>query len=513
MKHHRNGKNFNTYSYVIMMKPLFPPSERLEQAKDLASHERKPDEILNSNTLNAWNLIKAKLTDSLSEDVIIAYIHPLEVKQVDLETLEIKTDKAEVYEELTNSLLGLINTTKEELGLGFIKTHLLLVEKKAASFEEQSRKPEQMLKSAQESKENTEEAKGASSVFSKKLSKIPKLNPSYLFESFVKGPSNQFALATCQNIADAPGSNYNPLFLYGSTGLGKTHLLHAVGNHVRKTFPDMVVTYISSERFMNEMIYCIRHNKMWDFRQKYRHCDVFMMDDIQFISGNKSATQEEFFHTFNSLHEAKKQIIITSDLFPQDIPDIEERLRNRFQWGLIADIQPPDVEHRIAILISKAEKMGISLNPDVAEFIANHAKRNIRELEGALHRLAAFAALQGRSLDLQLALETFQAMPTESSKRLDVELVLKTVAEHFKLKVTDLKSKKRQRAITIPRQIAMYLARNYTNSSYPDIGSKIGGRDHTTVMHAFNKIKKSKATSPDLKSHLESIERLLDQKY
>ena len=264
---------------------------------------------------------------------------------------------------------------------------------------------------------------------------------------------------------------------------------------------------------MNEMIYCIRHNKMWDFRQKHRHCDIFMVDDIQFISGNKSATQEEFFHTFNSLYEAKKQIIVTSDLFPQEIPDIEARLKNRFQWGLVADIQPPDVEHRIAILINKAEQLGISLDYSVAEYIATHTKRNVRELEGALHRIAAFAALQGRPVDRSLAAETFQSMVTNQSKKLGVDVIQKVVAEHFKLRVSDLRSKKRKKTITQPRQIAMYLARFFTNSSYPELGLLFGGKDHTTILHAVKTVEQKRETDPDLKAHLATISQQLEQMY
>jgi chromosomal replication initiator protein len=311
-------------------------------------------------------------------------------------------------------------------------------------------------------------------------------------------------------VADAPGLTYNPLFIYGSTGLGKTHLLHAVGSQVLKDNPNAVVCYISSERFMNEMIYCLRFNKMWDFRRKYRNCDVFLVDDIQFISG-KERTQEEFFHTFNALYENKKQIVITSDKFPQDIADIEDRLRNRFQWGLIADIQPPDVEHRVAILMTKADQLGIDLDQDVAMYIANHAKRNVRELEGALRRIAAFASFQGKNLDLQLAAETFQNVLGEPPKRLTIENIQKTVAEHFKVRVVDLKSKKRQRAVSVPRQVAMYLSRVRTSASFPEIGSKFGGKDHTTVMHACKKVEETITKDLDLKTHVEALERKLEQ--
>jgi chromosomal replication initiator protein len=360
-----------------------------------------------------------------------------------------------------------------------------------------------------EASEHQELNAGGNSI-SKALSFRSNINPQYAFESFVRGPSNQFAHATCLAVADNPGMTYNPLFIYGSTGLGKTHLLHAVGWRVLKANPNAVICYITSERFMNEMIYCLRFNRMFDFRKKYRNCDVFLVDDIQFISG-KDRTQEEFFHTFNALYEAKKQIVITSDKFPQDISDIEDRLRNRFQWGLIADIQPPDVEHRVAILLTKAEQLGIRLGHDVALYIANHAKRNVRELEGALHRIAAFAALHGRSIDLPLAQETFQHVLGEPPRTTTIETVQKLVADHFRIKLSDLKSKKRQRAISVPRQIAMYLCRFKTNCSFPEIGAKFGGKDHTTVMHAVTKIKNDLENDLDLKTHIDALERKLEQ--
>ena len=337
------------------------------------------------------------------------------------------------------------------------------------------------------------------------------LNPRYTFATFVSGPSNQFAHASCSTVAEKPGKAYNPLFIYGSTGLGKTHLLHAVGNRIKQNNPGAILTYITSEHFLNEMIYCVRFGKMWEFRQKYRQCDVFLVDDIQFISGNKEKTQEEFFHTFNALYEAKKQIVITSDMFPQDIPDIEDRLRNRFQWGLIADIQPPDTEHRVAILLSKAEKLGIKLGEDVAMYIASHAKRNVRELEGALHRICAFSDLQGRPINMELAAETFQNILSEAPKLLTIETIQKIVADHYKIKVSELKSHKRQRNLTMPRQIAMFLSRMLTNASFPELGERFGGKDHTTVMHAVRKIEKDRTKDLDLKAHIDSIQRQLEQ--
>ena len=354
------------------------------------------------------------------------------------------------------------------------------------------------------------EAEPVGVTVSRALTHQSDLNKAYTFANFVNGSSNQFAHASCLSVADDPGQNYNPLFIYGSTGLGKTHLLHAVGNHVLRARPDFVVTYITSEHFMNEMIYCLRFNKMMDFRRKYRNCDVLLVDDIQFIS-KRERTQEEFFHTFNSLYEAKKQIVVTSDIFPQDIPDIEDRLRNRFQWGLIADIQPPDVEHRTAILLNKADLLNIPLSQDVADYIAHHVKGSVRLLEGALKRVAAFAALQGSICTLKLASQALQNVIPEPTKNISIDHIQKIVADHFKLRVSDLKSKKRQRSFSHPRQIAMYLSRTRTDSSFPDIGERFGGKDHTTVMHAYKKIEHDMGKDIELKNHIESLKRKLDQ--
>lgn len=452
-------------------------------------------------TDSSWLLIKNKLREELSLEDFNRWIEPLVAKPVaDFEYL-ILVPNGVFYQSILENFWTKIEEAKNFVGLENILIRFA-IEGESFDF------PKEDLKTTTPEDPPPEEI----SSLAQSLRSKSNLNGSYTFESFIRGESNQFAHATCSAVADAPGQTYNPLFIYGSTGLGKTHLLHAVGLRVLRANPAAVITYISSERFMNEMIYCLRFNKMWDFRRKYRNCDVFLVDDIQFISG-KDRTQEEFFHTFNSLYESKKQIVITSDLFPQDIPDIEDRLRNRFQWGLIADIQPPSVEHRVAILMSKAEKLGIDLGTDVALYIASHVKRNIRELEGALHRIAAFSVLHGRPIDANLASETFQNMLGEAPKRMTIEMIQKTVAEHFKIRVTDLKSKKRQRALTIPRQIAMYLARHRTASSFPEIGDKFGGKDHTTVMHAVKKIEQDKGDDLDLKTSIEALERKLEQQY
>ncbi len=472
---------------------------------------------LTSSSLSYWEQLKLKLAEVLNPEDYSVWIAPLQAKEVGPTEIVVSLPNLVFYQGLLDNFLDKIEHCKSQLGIDHILIRFETETSVCGSegFAKELLAAHDLSTSESEALDGEKlgaefEQNSGGTVVSRSLSLKSNLNTNYTFETFVKGPSNQFANATCHAVADAPGQAYNPLFIYGSTGLGKTHLLHAVGAKVLERNQNAVVTYISSERFMNEMIYCLRFNKMWDFRRKYRHCDVFLVDDIQFISG-KGRTQEEFFHTFNALHEAKKQIVITSDLFPQDIPDIEDRLRNRFQWGLIADIQPPDLETRMAILQKKAETLAIKLRDDVAHYIANHAKRNVRELEGALHRIAAYSVLHGRALDLELAAETFQNVLGEPPKRLTVEMIQKTVADHFKIRIADLKSKRRQRALTIPRQIAMYLCRSRTKSSFPEIGIKFGGKDHTTVMHAVRKIEEDRAQDLDLKTLLEALERKLEQ--
>ncbi|MBP6218175.1 MAG: chromosomal replication initiator protein DnaA [Oligoflexales bacterium] len=502
------------------MNPLFPQqSEPQNDAKFEGKRSATPIPFVDPEIRRDWEFIKTEMRNRLSSQAFQTWIQPIQVRASEnQDELILVVPDMVFYHGLINNHYEVLERCKTKLGFDHLSIKIDLIKDCEVFLEADPGKPEALVRTEIEIEHNNDAEKieiseQELSVLPQTLLKTSKFNPNYTFSTFVRGPSNQFALATCHNIAENPGTNYNPLFLYGSTGLGKTHLLHAVGNYILSSNPNAIVTYISSERFMNEMIYCIRHNKMWEFRQKYRHCDVFMMDDIQFISGNKSTTQEEFFHTFNTLYDAKKQIIITSDLFPQDIPDIEERLRNRFQWGLIADIQPPDMEHRVAILFTKAEKMGIHIAEDVAEYIATHIKRNVRELEGTLHRLVAFAALQGRQLNITLAREILHNMtqPEGTQQRLSIEHIQKTVAEHFKIKISDLKSQKRQRTLALARQIAMYLARNFTNSSFPEIGGKFGGKDHTTVIHAVKRISSRKITDTDLKNHVESIERQLEQ--
>jgi chromosomal replication initiator protein len=335
------------------------------------------------------------------------------------------------------------------------------------------------------------------------------LNPHYSFERFVVGPCNQFAHAASVAVAEQPAKNYNPLFIYGEVGLGKTHLLNAIGFHALSLHKDMNVVYVSAEEFMNELINSIRYDRMPKFREKYRNIDCLLIDDIQFMAG-KERTQEEFFHTFNTLHDSGKQIVVTSDKFPKDIPNLESRLRSRFEWGLIADIQPPEIETKIAIIEKKAQENNVVLPHNVAYYVASHVESNIRELEGYLIRISAFSSLTGKEIDMNLTKEVLKKILKRNEKEdVTIEEILKTVAGKLNIKLSDIKSQKKNKNLVLSRQIAMYLSRKMTASSFPDIGEKIGGRDHSTVIYANNKIKKALEEDTTLKKIIQDIEETL----
>ena len=337
----------------------------------------------------------------------------------------------------------------------------------------------------------------------------PDLLAKYTFDAYVVGPSNQLAHAASRAVAEIPANKYNPLFIYGGVGLGKTHLVHAIGHRIREKHPQWRILYLKTETFMNEYINCIRNGKIDEFRRKYRErCDVLLMDDIQFLAG-KDRTQDEFFHTFNSLFESHRQIVLTADKYPHEIPDLEERLRSRFQSGLIADIQPPELETRIAILKKKAEMDEINLPDDVAIYLATNIKSNVRELEGLLIRVAAFAGLQEQPITIEFAKETLKNFLTQAAHSLTVEAVQKEVANYFNVKLADLKSPKRHQAIARPRQIAMYLARKLCKASYPELGQRFGGKDHTTVLSACRKIESLVTSDPKTRHTVEELERHL----
>ena len=330
------------------------------------------------------------------------------------------------------------------------------------------------------------------------------LNPKYQFDAFVVGSGNQFAMAAAQAVAERPSKAYNPLFLYGGSGMGKTHLMQAVGHDVKRRQPHASISYVSGEKFTNEMINSVRYDKMTTFRDKFRNVDVLLIDDIQFLAG-KERTQEEFFHTFNALHESMKQIVIASDRPPKELADFEDRLRSRFEWGLIADIQPPDLETKVAILQKKAESEHTQLPTDVALFIASNVRTNVRELEGALVRLIAWCSMHGVEITLAVTQQCLKQFIDTQVRKITIEAIQRAVAEQFGMKVAELKQKNNSRQIVVPRQIAMYLAKQMTEASLPEIGRQFGGKHHTTVMHSIAKIDENRRADKDLNRTLTKL--------
>src|SRR5271155_1471509 len=330
------------------------------------------------------------------------------------------------------------------------------------------------------------------------------LNPRYTFDAFVIGSGNQFAHAACQAVAERPSKAYNPLFLYGGTGMGKTHLMQAIGHEIKRRMPQTAICYLSSEKFTNEMINSLRYEKMISFRDKFRNVDVLLIDDIQFLA-QKERTQEEFFHTFNALHESLKQIVIASDRPPKELAEFEDRLRSRLEWGLIADIQPPDLETKVAILQKKAEQERVTLPTDVALFIASNIRSNVRELEGALIRLVAHSSLIGAEITLPYTQQVLKNFIDSQARKVTIESIQKAVAEQFGLRLVEIKAKNNSRSIVYPRQIAMYLAKHLTEASLPEIGRQFGGKHHTTVLHSVDKIETVRKTDKDLNRLLNKL--------
>ncbi len=337
-----------------------------------------------------------------------------------------------------------------------------------------------------------------------KVRKPHGFNPKYTFCSFVVGKSNEFAHAAAKAVAENPARAYNPLFVYGGVGLGKTHLLSAICAYIKEHSPKTRITFLTSEEFTNELITAIHYNRMTEFRNKYRNTDLLVIDDIQFIAG-KERTQEEFFHTFNTLHEYGRQIVLSSDRFPKEMPDMEERLRSRFEWGLIADIQPPDMETKAAIVAKKAEQEGITVPDDVSMFLANNIKSNIRELEGSLIRLGAYASLTGRQITLELARVVLRDIIAEKERVIGLDEIIKLVADHFQIKISEIKSKKRTKNLVQPRQVAMYICRTVAGGSFPEVGKAFGGKDHTTVLHACRQVNERRANDIKFDAEVEAL--------
>jgi chromosomal replication initiator protein len=419
-----------------------------------------------SDTL--WDDVLARVEGKVNRHSFATWFRPTTFLSLDGTTLRIGVPNAQFREWLSKNYLGVLQEALAEAGQPSLRV----------AFEEVA-----------------EETTAAAATAPVERDSSP-LNPKYTFESFVVGSSNQFAHAAARAVAEIPSKSYNPLFIYGGVGLGKTHLMHAIGHYILARQKRLNVLYISTDRFINEMINAIRFDRLPSFRQKYRAIDVLLVDDIQFIAG-KDRTQEEFFHIFNALHDAQKQIVVSSDCPPRQIPTIEERLHSRFEWGLIADIQSPDIETKVAILRKKAAAERVELPENVALFIASKVKTNIRELEGSLIRLIAYASLTGRDIDLPLTQETLRDLLHTEEKPITIEMIQKFVADRYSLKISEIKAKNNSKSVAVPRQIAMYLTKSLTAASLPEIGKEFGGKHHSTVIHSIRKIDALRKQDPE----------------
>jgi chromosomal replication initiator protein len=437
-----------------------------------------------------WQKALEQLRDQLGNQNFETWIKPIRVRETTDDEISLEVPNKFFRDWLAEHFLKSIHESLSQLAQRSIKVSLSVNQNLQSGAPTKEKKP------------------------GREPPRAPRLNnliPRYTFENFVVGASNQFAHAASLAVANQPGEHYNPLFIYGGVGLGKTHLINAIGHRIIDKRPALKVVYLSSESFMNELIASLRRDKMDEFKTRFRNVDALIVDDVQFIAG-KERTQEEFFHTFNSLYESHKQIIITSDKFPKEIPELEDRLRNRFESGLLADIQPPDMETRVAILQKKAEVEGVPLPHEVAIFLATHIDSNVRELEGSLTRLGAFSSLTKATITIDLAKEVLQNTLRGNSREVTIESIQKTICDYFNLKIGDLKAKRRTKNIAVPRQVAMYLSRKYTSTSFPAIGSKFGGRDHSTVIHAAKTIEKKIKDDPQMQSTIEKLEKNLNVK-
>ena len=432
----------------------------------------------------SWDKILQHMERRVNPHSFTTWFRPTRQQGVENGKLLIRVPNRMFRKKLSETYGALIEAVLSEVGMSDTRVEFLCDEPTAPA------PPSPLVRQARLDFENTDH----------------QLNPRYTFDTFVVGNSNQFAHAAAQAVADQPSKAYNPLYLYGGVGMGKTHLMHAIGHTLKKRNPSLRLTYVSAEKFTNEVITSLRFDRMIGFRDRYRNVDVLLVDDIQFIAG-KERTVEEFFHTFNALYEVRKQIVLSSDCPPKEISAIEERLRSRFEWGLIADIQPPDLETKIAILQKKAESERVQVPDDVAEFIARSIKSNVRELEGALTRLLAYASLTNASLNLSTAQQVLKNIIATQEKKVTIELIQKRVGEQYGLRDADLKVRSNTKAIAFPRQVAMYLVKQLTSASLPEIGRQFGGKHHTTVLHSINKIDALRRTDKDLNR---TINRLLD---
>jgi chromosomal replication initiator protein len=440
---------------------------------------------------DTWDQILASVEDRLNKHIVDSWFRPIEFEGRDDDRHSIRLRTGRVTHDWVRSYYsGLLEDTLASLGLNGYSVEWTVDEIENADEREDGDDAELYfeVRKAPAELRLDHMAPRASTNFVDIEPVENSLNPKYTFEKFVVGSSNQFAHAASKAAAEAPGKTYNPLFIYGGVGLGKTHLMHAIGHAIKQNNRHMRVSYITSEKFMNELINAIRYDKTQSFREKYRSIDVLLMDDVQFMAG-KERTQEEFFHTFNALHNEQKQIVISSDCPPSDIPTLSERLHSRFNWGLIADIEPPDLETKVAILKRKADLDGIVLPDEIAIYMANKIRSNVRELEGSLVRLVAISSLRGVPISKMLAQDAMKNIAdSERPEDLTMERITRAVAAQYKMSVDELKSKNNSRAVAVPRQVAMYLCKRLTKHSYPEIGREFGGKHHTTVMHSYEKI-------------------------
>jgi len=456
--------------------------------------------------LNPWTLILGALEKKINRQSFETWLKPTRHSHVAGKTLFVRIPSGE-FQHIGDRYADLIQEAIDNLGLGAeIETVTFTTPQQDPNApkvrEDGGFAPVPTHSSNAPNSPATRGRQGSAAVPSVEQSRFDwnsasQLNPRYQFDAFVIGSGNQFAMAAAQAVAERPSKAYNPLFLYGGVGMGKTHLMHAIGHDVKRRQPHASISYVSGEKFTNEMINSVRYDKMTSFRDKFRNVDVLLIDDIQFLAG-KERTQEEFFHTFNTLHESMKQIVIASDRPPKELADFEDRLRSRFEWGLIADIQPPDLETKVAILQKKAESEHTQLPTDVALFIASNVRTNVRELEGALVRLIAWCGMHGVEITLAVTQQCLKQFIDTQVRKISIEAIQRAVAEQFGMRVAELKQKNNSRQIVVPRQIAMYLAKQLTEASLPEIGRQFGGKHHTTVMHSIAKIDEHRRSDKDM---------------
>ena len=457
---------------------------------------------------NPWVLVLDALEKKVNRHSYETWFKPTRFSHSQGPTLFVKVPNPD-FCHIGEKYGDLISEAIENLGLEYLDVEFVTEEEKRAAKNERGTGDSRNREAFTESTGSADNS-AAGPVRQQRFDwdGAAQLNPKYTFDGFVIGSGNQFAHAASRAVAERPSKAYNPLFLYGGVGMGKTHLMQAIGHEIKKQNPDMAICYVSGEKFTNEMINALRNNKMSGFRDKYRNMDVLLVDDIQFLV-SKERTQEEFFHTFNALHESMRQIVIASDRPPKELAEIEDRLRSRFEWGLIADIQPPDLETKVAILQKKAESEQVHLPTDVALYIASNIRSNVRELEGALIRLTAYVSLTGGELSMLTAQEVLKNLIESQMRKITIESIQKAVSEQFGLRPGEIKAKNNSHSIVFPRQIAMYLAKQLTEASLPEIGRQFGGKHHTTVLHSVDKISEARKTDKDLNRLLNKLTEVL----